>query len=477
MKLVTLANGKSIAPAFNLFTDVPIPGRHWFIIIDDLNFSSNPKSITFGEKAGMPFVPVGIYDYTDRLVTTVESDYNGLADVLLPSTNRISCPTPSGVCANLYRYVGNDPGVPGRLNLNYNPLFRTIAAEFEVLPGLLVPADLAPTQVGVTVQLPGAQTTSPVMCMLDDTTPQLYAVNQPYANVSGNTRSLGHDHGPGLRRDQGQRPGHLERCQRCPPQRGATPRSLRPFLAARPGGPQQLLITAANGQSTVNGLTFHVIGRPGPALSDYNPKIYEVGPGRTYAPAETLPAAANHAIQRALDAAATFIAASNANSDRGALVVVYPNNPSAQPAPEPARRVLREPDHHQQGQAAGRRPGQPRRRGARLDHRRCRLRRRQPGGDRLVHPHPQETTWTLHRQRDPELGRQSDHLRRRGDLDLRAGATGNASTALAAVPSRRRTPPTRRPRSTASTCAAATSRASPATSTPSAAGPPACPAA
>jgi len=85
VKLVSLNNGKSIAPAFNLFTDVPIPGRHWFIVIDDLNFSSNPRSTTYGEKAGMPFVPIGIYDYTDRLVTTVESDYNGLADVLLPS--------------------------------------------------------------------------------------------------------------------------------------------------------------------------------------------------------------------------------------------------------------------------------------------------------------------------------------------------------------------------------------------------------
>ena len=69
----------------------------------------------------MPFAPVGIYDYTNRLITTVESDYNGLFDVLLPSTNRINCPTPSGVCANLYRFVGNDPGVPGRLNLNYKP--------------------------------------------------------------------------------------------------------------------------------------------------------------------------------------------------------------------------------------------------------------------------------------------------------------------------------------------------------------------
>ena len=87
----------------------------------------------------MAFNPVGIYDWANRLVTTVETDYNGLADVLLPSTNRINCPTPSGVCANLYRFVGNDPGVPGRLNLNYNPQYRTIAAEFEAFPGLIVP--------------------------------------------------------------------------------------------------------------------------------------------------------------------------------------------------------------------------------------------------------------------------------------------------------------------------------------------------
>ena len=204
VKLVTLGNGKSIAPAFNLFTDVPIPGRFWFIMIDDLNFSSNPKSITFGEKAGMPFAPVGIYDYTDRLITTVESDYNGLADVLLPSSNRINCPTPSGVCANLYRFVGNDPGVPGRLNLNYNPRFRTIAAEFEALPGLLVPADLAPTQVGVTVQLPRRA---------DDAARELHArcrrrrrsiaVSVPYADVSNNTDRSFTISGTRLRRNPG----------------------------------------------------------------------------------------------------------------------------------------------------------------------------------------------------------------------------------------------------------------------------------
>ena len=155
---------------FNVFTDVPLPGRFFGLNVDDLMFSTDPKSLLFGEKAGMPFSPVGIYDFSNRLITTVETDYNGIFDVLLPSTNRINCPTPSGVCANLYRFVGNDPGVPGQLNLNYNPQYRTIAAEFEAFPGLIIPADTAPTQVGVAVQLPGTQ--QHIRCPARPTTPR-----------------------------------------------------------------------------------------------------------------------------------------------------------------------------------------------------------------------------------------------------------------------------------------------------------------
>ena len=91
------------------------------------------------------------------------------------------------------------------------------------------------------------------------------------------------------------------------------------------------MVTAANGKTTINGLTFHRIG------GSYNPPIYEVGPtnnpnysaakvsaGRWFTPAETLPATANHAIQHALNAAPA-----------GALVVVYPNKPSADPRQNP----------------------------------------------------------------------------------------------------------------------------------------------
>ncbi len=144
------------------------PAASGVCIVDDLNFSSNPQSLPMARSAPVAFAPVGIYDYTNRLIATVESDYNGLWDVLVPSTNRISCPTPSGVCANLYRFVGNDPGIPGHWNANYNPQYRTISAEFEAFPGLTVPADLAPTPVAAAVQIPGMQTSQIVACQLND---------------------------------------------------------------------------------------------------------------------------------------------------------------------------------------------------------------------------------------------------------------------------------------------------------------------
>ncbi|MCJ7712290.1 MAG: hypothetical protein MUQ32_15835 [Chloroflexi bacterium] len=330
-KLVGLTNGKSIVPMFNVFTDVPLPGRFFAYNVDDLAFSADPKSLLFGEKAGLPFTPVGIYDWANRLITTVESDYNGLFDVLLPSTNRINCPTPSGVCGNIFRFVGNDPGIPGRLNLNYNPRFRTIAAEFEAWPGIIVPADTAPTQVGVTIQVPGAQSLSAVSCPVNNpaaapATPELYAVSTPYVTGSNPAFTV---YGRGF----GAAPGGQLTLDGTPVTTATWSDTqitvtavLSPSIG---GGPHQLKVTRANGRTTVNGLALHRIG------AGYNPQIFEVGPGRTYAPADSLPVTADHAIQRALDAAASYVAASNSNANRGALVVVFPNDPSANPRQNP----------------------------------------------------------------------------------------------------------------------------------------------
>jgi len=307
MKLVRVSDRRSIAPGFNLFTDVPLPTRFWGLIVDDLNFSSNPKSQGYGEKMGVPFAPIGIYDYTNRLLYTAESDYNGLWDVLLPSTNRISCPTPSGVCANLYRFVGNDPGVPGRWNANYTPQYRTIAAEFEAFPGLMIPADLAPTQVAVAVQIPNTQTLTPVSCDLAATTPQLFTISKPYmytnSNAANRTFTL-----TGLGFGAAQGIGRVTLDNTPVAINSWTDRSISFTVATGlvAAGPHQLRITANNGQSTINGLTFHVIATTTGGTA-YNPTVYEVGPGRTYP-----------SIQSALEAAAGVAKA---------LVVVYPAAP------------------------------------------------------------------------------------------------------------------------------------------------------
>ena len=318
VKLVHLSDRKSIAPGFNLYTDVPLPGRFWGLTVDDLNFSSNSKSTAYGEKLPVAFNPVGIYDYTNRLIYTVESDYNGLWDVLLPSTNRISCPTPSGVCANLYRFVGNDPGTPGHWNPNYDPQYRTIAAEFEAFPGLTLPADLAPFPVSVAVQIPGSQALTSIACTLNDptgatpaTNPEFFAINKPWMRINANQANRTFTiTGNGLGNTAGT--VKLDNFTMTILSWSNTQIQFRvPNDDNNPNrpntGPHQLKITTAGGKSTVNALTFHVLNSANSNPNGngiYNPNVYEVGPGNTYT-----------TIQSALEAAA---------GTSKALVVVYP---------------------------------------------------------------------------------------------------------------------------------------------------------
>lgn len=320
-KLVELNNGKSIVPMFNVFTDVPIPSRLRGLIVDDLNFSVDKRTTLYGDKAGVPYAPVGIYDFTNRLVYTAQSDFNGFYDVLMPSTDHISCPTPSGVCTNLYRFVGNDPGVPGALNADYNPRFRTIATEFEAMPGVTIPTDLAPTQVGVSVGTPGTSP-STVSCPINPVQPQLFSVSKPFvrSNDTGPGRTITLN-GLGFGATRGTGTVTLDGVAL--PETAYGPWNDTTIQLAVPAvgsgvtaGAHNLVITGSNGKKTVNGLTFHVLG------TGYSPTVYEVGPGVATAKYDPTKSASNtgtagvsHAIQNAID---------DANAGN-ALIVVYPN--------------------------------------------------------------------------------------------------------------------------------------------------------
>jgi hypothetical protein len=314
VKLVTVADQKSVAPIFTMFTDVPIPGRWRGYIIDDLNVSTNPLELTFGEKAGLANMPVGVYDFTGRRVDTIYSDFHGVYEVLLASDATYNAPTPSGILANVYYIYGNDPGQPGDLNPGYNPQYRSIGTSFEVYPGVMVPSDLAPTQNGALIWNPTSNVAQLAQCKLDDTTPQVFAVSQPYG-YAGDTFAI---YGTGF----GATPGQVTLVNtdgtfeiNLATTWDATGRVITatvPTVNPSRSGPYQMVVTAANGQSSINGLTFHVMRNPG-----YHPALYEVGVDKTYDPSDPLYAGPDRGpIQHAIDDAY------DAGGD--ALVVVYP---------------------------------------------------------------------------------------------------------------------------------------------------------
>ncbi len=322
-KLVTVRNGRSATPNFywRPQADVPLPSRIFGLVVDDLNLSTNPKELFFGEKYGIPNLPVGIYDFSDRLVKTVNTDPNGMFEVELPSTTISDCPSPASLCPGMYRYLANDPGQPGHPNANYNPAYRTIGAFFESWPGISGPADLAPTPSALTIELPGTTTRQAISCSVNDPTgsapltPELFAIDKPYmaSSATGTARTFTLT-GQGFGAAQGS--GLVSLDGRAMTINSWSDRQIS-FSVPSTGanspapGPHQLAITGNDGRSATNGLTFHVLG------TGYNPTVLEVGPGKTYDPTA---AAHNtggyeHAIQDALDAAA---------GSAQALVVVYP---------------------------------------------------------------------------------------------------------------------------------------------------------
>jgi hypothetical protein len=313
--------GQAVAPNFHIFTDVPLATKFSGLIIDDVNVTTDRTSTMLGEVRGVPHAPVGVYDWTGRLVNTVESDFNGWWETLVPSTDIFNCPTPSGICPLAYRFVGNDPGSPTRPNFNYNPAYRTISATFQSWPGNFEPADLAPTTAAASLSAPAAQFNQVTMCTPADE-PLFFSVNDPVLTQGTQTSltikgdNLGTATGTVQLLDaSGNAVGGVSIGSWSPTQVTAT------VDGSQPGGAYRLGITRSDSRAVVNTVTLQVIG------GGYTPTVIKVGPGLTgpdtFDPATSYTtgiAAGLGAIQQALVRAA--------EAERGghhAVVVVYPN--------------------------------------------------------------------------------------------------------------------------------------------------------
>ena len=127
-------DGKSIAPTFELFTDVPVPAKFWGLVNDNLNVSIDPevdalrRDRRHRQRAGRH---LRLHRPPRRHARTPTRTASSRS--LLPSTSTYNCPLPAGPCPNMYRVVGNDPGQPSAPQPRLPPRVRHDLGE---LPGL-----------------------------------------------------------------------------------------------------------------------------------------------------------------------------------------------------------------------------------------------------------------------------------------------------------------------------------------------------
>jgi len=156
---------------------IPMPGRIRGVLLDDLTVELDPTSPMYGEKRGIPNAPIGIRDFTGKLITTVYSDENGYWEVTLPSTGTYNCALPAGPCPGMYQVVGNDPGTPENPNEGWDPNYGALKLSFDVWPALTTYADVAILPITGFVQDPGSQFESPPQCEITAGAPDLQEVS------------------------------------------------------------------------------------------------------------------------------------------------------------------------------------------------------------------------------------------------------------------------------------------------------------
>jgi hypothetical protein len=201
-KLVAVADQAQSTANFFVFTPVPVASNNTGIILDDASAEFNAASPDFGEKASVPFVPVSFKDFNGLEISRTYSDQWGAYNLMTPSSWLVNPPTPSGYGPNMLISCMNDPGpiaerdasglLTGRMITDpaYNPAYSNFCYTLPYMPGLTTYLD--------TPVLPIAAFASgynPADCAYPDATPAIARVDSsagfgPYLPAAGGTLTI-----------------------------------------------------------------------------------------------------------------------------------------------------------------------------------------------------------------------------------------------------------------------------------------------
>jgi len=301
-RLVRLQKGQNANSDFFIFTEVPPPGRLQGLLTDDLHNELDPMKPMYGDKRGIPNAPIGIRDYTGKLLQVVYTDDNGYFEALVPSTGTYNCPLPAGPCPGMYFIVGNDTGDPD-YPTNWNPNYGSLRLPLDIWPGLTTLADVAILPITGFIAAPGSQFETAFACNIPVGTPDVQSLSQPYGSSTDTDPLTFTINGAGFGDVQGSGTVTLDGVSLTVASWitpldtpiGAITISMSALSAVAPG-PHQLLVTNADGQTSPTGITFHVLG------AGYDPDLVHVdintqpgGNGTPNNPYNTIQDALDHA--------------------------------------------------------------------------------------------------------------------------------------------------------------------------------------
>ena len=190
-KEVQLDNQMSVLAKFWVFTPAHVAAHFTGVITDDYTSEFDPFSPQFGEKFSPPNLPISVKDWSGTEISRVYADQWGTYNGLTYSTWEVNPPNPTGYAPTMMVTCMNDPGDPSNPDPLFNPQYSQFCYEIPFMPGQTQYMD---TPVVPTSAFAGAGYNNPD-CAYPAATPAILSVVSnriagPWVQAAGDTLTI-----------------------------------------------------------------------------------------------------------------------------------------------------------------------------------------------------------------------------------------------------------------------------------------------
>jgi len=134
-KEVTLTDQAGAIAKFYIYTSTHKAAKFTGVITDDFTSEFDPFSPQFGEKFAPPNMPISVKDWTGTEIGRVYSDWWGDYDGLTYSTWEVNPPNPTGYSPTMMIFCMNDKGTGTTPDPLFNPAYSQFCYELPYMPG------------------------------------------------------------------------------------------------------------------------------------------------------------------------------------------------------------------------------------------------------------------------------------------------------------------------------------------------------